>query len=54
MQRRGDVSMCCRDVLLDWLDDNQGNYPATWEGVVQLLKDMEHSAIAQQLQNALL
>ena len=54
MHRRGDVGMCCRDVLVDWLHENQGGYPATWEGVVQLLEDMELSAAAQQLKKALL
>ena len=54
MHRRGDVGMCCRDVLVDWLHENQGSYSATWEGVVQLLEDMNLSAAAQQLKNALL
>ena len=54
MQRLGDVSMCCRDVLVDWLNENQGGYPATWVGVVQLLEDMKLSAAALQLKNALL
>ena len=54
MHRRGDVDMCCRDVLVDWLHENQCGYPATWVGVVQLLEDMELSAAAQQLKQALL
>ena len=53
MERLGDVSMCCHDVLKDWLHDNQGEYQTTWEGVVQLLKDMNLSVAAQQLQNSL-
>ena len=53
MHRRGDVGMCCHDVLVDWLHENQGGYSATWEGVVQLLEDMDLSAAAQQLKNAL-
>ena len=53
MHRRGDVGMCCRDVLVDWLHENQGDYPATWEGVVQLLEVMNLSTAAQQLKNAL-
>ena len=53
LQRRGDVSMCIRDVLVDWLHGNQGSYPTTWEGVVHLLEDMELSALAQQLKIAL-
>ena len=54
MQIPGDVGMCCRDVLVDWLRDNQGGYPTTWEGVVQLLEDMDLSAAAQLLKNAVL
>ena len=54
MHRRGDVGMCCRDVLVDWLHENQGDYPATWEGVVQVLEDMDLSAAALQLKKALL
>ena len=57
MHRRGDVDMCCRDVLVDWLQDNQdnqGGYPATWEGVVQLLEVMNLSAAAKLLKSALL
>ena len=53
-QRPGDAGMCCRDVLVDWLHKNQGGYPATWKGVVQLLEDMDLFDTAQQLQNALL
>ena len=53
LQRRGDVGMCIRDVLVDWLHQNKGSYPTTWEGVVQLLEDMELSALAQQLKIAL-
>ena len=53
LQHRGDVGMCIRDVLVDWLHENKGSYPTTWEGVVQLLEDMELSAIAQLLKIAL-
>ena len=54
MHRRGNVGMCCRDVLVDWLHENQGDYPTTWEGMVQVLEDMDLSAAALQLKNALL
>ena len=54
IHRRGDVGMSCRDVLVYWLHENLSGYPATWEGVVQLLEDMDLSAAAQQLKNALL
>ena len=46
VQRRGDHRICCRDVLVDWLHENQSDYPTTWEGVLLLLEDMELSACA--------
>ena len=51
MKRCGDVRMCCRDVLIDWLHGNQGGYPTTWEGVVQLLEDMDCSSATAILKN---
>ena len=53
LKHRGDVHMCCRDVLVHWLQDNLKNYPPTWECMKQLLKDMELSTVAIDLQNAL-
>ena len=53
LERLGDVTMCCRDVLVDWLSRNQSDYPTTWEGVLRLLKNMKLSTTAQDLQNAL-
>ena len=46
LNRRRDIRMCCRDVLVDWLHENQCDYPTTWEGVLHLLEDLELSAIA--------
>ena len=46
VQRRGYHRMCCRDVLVHWLHENQGDYPTTWEGVLQLLEDMDLSSCA--------
>ena len=46
LHRRGDNGMCCRDVFVDWLHENQGGYPTTWEGVLQLLEDMDLSSCA--------
>ena len=45
MQPYGGPKMFCRDVLLDWLHDNQGFYPTTWEGVVALLEDIDCTSV---------
>ena len=44
---------CCRDVLHDWIQDNQGSYPVSWEGLICLLKDMKLTILAKELDNAL-
>ena len=44
---------CCRDVLHDWIQDNQGSYPVNWEGLICLLKDMNLTVLANELENAL-
>ena len=41
---------CCRDVLHDWIQDNQGSYPVSWEGLICLLKDMELTVLAKEVQ----
>ena len=44
---------CCRDVLHDWIQDNQGSYPVSWEGFICLLTDMKLTILAKDLENAL-
>ena len=48
-----DARSCCRDVLQDWIQDNQGCYPVSWEGLMCLLKDMKLTVVAKELENAL-
>ena len=48
-----DVTICCHDILSDWLQMDEGSYPVNWGGMLSLLKDMELSAIAKKLQGAL-
>ena len=45
------VEECCREVMLQWLSEADGayNYPRTWDGLYELLKDMELPAIAKNL-----
>ena len=44
---------CCRDVLHDWIQDNQSSYPVSWEGLICLLKDMKLTVLAKEIENAL-
>ena len=44
---------CCRDVLHDWIQNNQGSYPVSWEGLICLLTDMKLTILAKELENAL-
>ena len=48
-----DARSCCREILKDWIQDNQGYYPVSWEGLMCLLEDMELTAVAKELENAL-
>ena len=43
---------CCRDVFIDWIQDNQGSYPVSWEGLICLLMDMKLTILAKELQSA--
>ena len=45
---------CCRDVFGVWLEQEEGRYLVTWDGVRELLKDMELSATAQKIDEFLL
>ena len=52
--RRDEVKECCRDVFHDWLEQEGGrNYPVTWQGLCELLEDLEFSALAKQVQQLL-
>ena len=54
VENRGHVSMCFCDVLMDWLrHDNQNNYPASWQGLAELLEDMDLPNLACWLQHAI-
>ena len=52
--RRGKVKECCRDVFRGWLkQEGGGNYPVTWQGLCELLEDLELSAVAKRVQQLL-
>ena len=52
-QRMGDVRLCCRDILLDWLQMEDKSYPPSWEGLLVLLEDLELNNVAKKLNEAL-
>ena len=43
---------CCDAVLNHWLTHPPPDYPATWEGLYELLRDSELSSVAVKLKSA--
>jgi len=54
MNHRGDVEQCCREVLLDWLQMEEPSYSRNWEGLIELLIDLELNNVAKKLNEALI
>ena len=52
-QYRGDLKECCYAVLRQWLDNGSPDYPLTWEGLLELLNDVNCSQVADELRDAL-
>ena len=52
-QYRGDLEECCYAVLRQWLDNGSPDYPLTWEGLLELLNDVDCSQVADELRDAL-
>ena len=47
-----DAKECCESVLSHWLDNPPCHYPATWEGLYELLDDSELGQVAIELRQA--
>ena len=47
--REKDSEDCCEEVLFHWLDHPPRRYPATWDGLYELLDDSELGEVATQL-----
>ena len=47
-----DPKECCRAMFQHWLDGN-GVRPCSWHKLIELLKDCDHEALAQDIQDAL-
>ena len=50
--RRRDDEECCQAVFSYWLDHPSHRYPATWEGLYELLDDSELGQVAVELREA--
>ena len=50
--KRLDDKECCEKVLYAWLDQSPRRYPATWEGLYELLDDSELGQVATELKQA--
>ena len=50
--KRMDDEEGCRAVLSHWLDHPPCDYPATWEGLYELLDDSELGQVATELKQA--
>ena len=50
--KRKDDKECCEAVLSHWLDHPPRHYPATWEGLYELLDDSELGQVAIELKQA--
>ena len=53
LKNQKDPEPCCIDVVTKWLEDDSPRYPLTWEGVFELLDDIDEAILASELQNAL-
>ena len=52
--RLGDLQLCCSDVLLEWLQKAEmSSYSASWDGLLDLLEDLELIDVATKLRMAI-
>ena len=55
-ENQGNPTECCERVLTEWLygqDGTRGDYPVTWNGLRELLQDVEISEVAERFMEAL-
>ena len=53
VKHRDDIQLCCRDVFIHWMKNPPPDYPVTWEGLYELLDDLEFSQLAKTLKEAI-
>ena len=51
-EKERDIKDCCNSVLNHWLDHSPDEYPATWEGLYELLDDCEFGQLVTKLKIA--
>lgn len=49
-----DNTESCENVLSQWINSNSSRYPLSWEGVCELLCDIEQSSTAEKVKEALI
>ena len=49
----GDSEGCCREVLKKWLAGGAPGYPPTWNGLIEVVKDMRMIRVAKTIEIAL-
>ncbi len=52
--RQGDVRQCLQDVFQEWISRGSSDYPATWDGLLKLLRDLDLNSCAESLKAALM
>ena len=53
IKHRGDMPNFCQDILDTWMMQAPDNYPVTWGGLLDALKDADLKGIAANLEKAL-
>ena len=54
-KHQGDPEDTCRDIFCEWLEVGafQTNYEMSWEGVMELLDDLDYTVLVRDLKEAL-
>lgn len=52
-QTSHDPKKCCNNVFDHWFQNPPKDYPPTWSGFIELLRDFEFEALAEELTEAL-
>ena len=52
-EHRDNSLKCCRAVLDYWLENPPTEYPITWRGLIELLKDCKLGQVVSELQSVL-
>ena len=53
VNHNGDPLECINEVLSHWLENPTDYYPASWEGLYDLLEDVELNEVAEELKQVL-